>query len=157
MRMKPVNNGLVIPPPSGALPAFAGFLDSGARLGQAYRALGYRGQVSLDAIVTPDGRILFNELNGRLGGSTHVHRLAELLIGPELLPQRVLIARNRCDWESVATAVKVLAEEGLEFDPDRRTGVLLTGDDGQLLFVAADLAGALELERTAAGALGLTE
>lgn len=155
MRMKPINNGLIVPPPSAGLPAFKGFLESAGRLGRVYQAVGYRGRVSVDAIVTPDRRILFNELNGRVGGSTHVHHLGERLIGAGYLHDRVLVARNRCDWNSVAGSVKILAESGLEFDRSKRTGILVTGDDGQLLIVAAHLAAAAELESAAVAALGL--
>ncbi len=157
MRMKPVNNGLVAPPPSAALPAFAQFLVAAERIGWAYQAIGYRGRASLDAIVTPDSQILFNELNGRLGGSTHIHHLGEQVIGGDYLDDRVLVARNRCTWDSVATALKLLDEASLRYDSSRRSGVLLSGDDGQLLFVAADLPAALTLERAAVDALGLRE
>jgi hypothetical protein len=155
MRMKPVNNGLIVPPPSSGLPAFTGFLASARRLGFVYQAIGYRGRVSLDAIVTPDGRILFNELNGRVGGSTHIHHIGERVIGGDYLHDRVLLARNRCAWDSVQAAVRILAESGLRYDPATRSGILLTGDDGQLLMVAADLAAATELEAAAADVLGL--
>lgn len=155
MRMKPVNNGLIVPPPSSGLPAFDGFLTSARRLGVVYQAVGYRGRVSLDAIVTPDGAILFNELNGRVGGSTHIHHIGELVIGGDYLRDRTLLARNRCAWQSVAEAIRVLAESGLQYDPASRSGVLVTGDDGQLLMVANDLAAATGLETAAAVALGL--
>jgi hypothetical protein len=155
MRMKPVNNGLIVPPPSSGLPAFNGFLASAQRLGFVYQAIGYRGRVSLDAIVTPDGRILFNELNGRVGGSTHIHHIGERVIGGDYLHDRVLLARNRCAWDSVTATVRILAESGLRYDPATRSGILLTGDDGQLLMVAADLAAATELEAAAADVLGL--
>lgn len=155
MRMRPVNNGLIVPPPSNRLPAFDGFLTSAQRLGSVYQAIGYRGRASLDAIVTPDGKILFNELNGRVGGSTHVHHIGERLIGGDYLHDRVLLARNRCAWDSVADTVGILAESGLQYEPATRSGILVTGDDGQLLMVAADLAAATELEAAAATALGL--
>lgn len=157
MRMKPVNNGLVVPPPSESLPAFGQFLAAGERIGRAYQAVGYRGRASLDAIVTPDAEILFNELNGRLGGSTHIHHLGEQVIGGNYLHDRVLVARNRCSWQSVGTALKLLDEAGLRYAGASRSGVLLSGDDGQLLFVAADLPAALALERAAVDALGLRE
>jgi hypothetical protein len=157
MRMKPVNNGLVVPPPSQQLPAFPQFLAAGERIGRAYQAVGYQGRASLDAIVTPEGEILFNELNGRLGGSTHIHHLGEQIIGGDYLDDRVLVARNRCTWDSVGIALKLLDEAGLRFDRASRSGVILSGDDGQLLFVAPDLPAALELERAAVAALDLRE
>ncbi len=107
--------------------------------------------------MTPDSQILFNELNGRLGGSTHIHHLGEQVIGGDYLHDRVLVARNRCTWDSVGAALKLLDEAGLRYHSGKRSGVLLSGDDGQLLFVAADLPAALALEQAAVDALGLRE
>lgn len=157
MRMKPVNNGVVVPPPSADLPAFGSFLASAQRLGEVFRSIGFRGRMGLDAIVTPEQEILFNESNGRLAGSTHVHHIGEEVIGGDYLADRVLIARSRCSWESVGAAVKILAEAGLQYAPATRTGVLLAGDDGQLLIVAPTPDQALELERSTVAALGLED
>lgn len=152
-RMKPVLNGLVIPPPCAKLAAFPGFLTSAGRVGEALRGLGYRGHVSVDAIVTPDGRILFNEVNGRVSGSTHIHHIAERLVGPGYGHTRVLISRNRCGWPSMSEALSTLDEHRLTFDPATRTGVLIAGDDigaskpcGQFLVVAETLEEAQSVE-----------
>ncbi|MBO1416845.1 peptide ligase PGM1-related protein [Streptomyces sp. FH025] len=164
MRMAPTNNGLVIPPPSGELPSFPGFLAHAERIGQSVRGLGYRGPMSIDAIVVPSGDILFNEFNGRIGGSTHTHRIGERLLGPDHWSDRVLIARSRCGWNSLAQAVETLRENGLDFDPVTRTGVLIAGDSsgtpgpsGQCLIVAKDLPQAQSTEAALIRALALKE
>lgn len=164
MRMKPTNNGLVIPPPSADLPAFPGFLDHAARLGDTVRALGYRGSMSVDAIVTPGGEILFNEFNCRIGGSTHIHRIADALLGPGYLNDRVLIARSRCGWPSLTDALAALAEHGLAFDPQTRCGVVIAGDSrgtpgpsGQCLIAAPSAEQAVRTEAALVAALGLDE
>ncbi|MEV6738331.1 peptide ligase PGM1-related protein [Streptomyces sp. NPDC051104] len=164
MRMAPVNNGLVIPPPSADLPSFPGFLDHARRIGDTVRALGYRGPMSIDAIVVPTGEILFNEFNGRVGGSTHIHRIGAHLLGPEHWRDRALIARSRCGWDSLARAVATLEEQGLAFDPETRTGVVIAGDShgtpgpsGQCLIVAPDLPEAQAMEARLIRVLGLED
>jgi hypothetical protein len=160
MRMKPILNGLVIPPSSADLPDLKDFLAGAERIATAERALGYRGHAAMDAIVTPDGQVLFNELNGRVAGSTHLDVVARRVIGDDYLTERVLISRNRCAWSSFESARATLATHGLAFDQDTRTGVLLPGDDdapggptGQLLVVAKDLPAAQALENAAVAAL----
>lgn len=164
MRMAPVNNGLVIPPPSAELPSYPGFLENARRIGETVRALGYRGPISIDAIVVPSGEILFNEFNGRVGGSTHIHRIGDHLIGPEHWTDRALIARSRCGWDSLAGAVATLETQGLAFDPATRTGVVIAGDShgtpgpsGQCLIVAPTVPEAREMEARLVVVLGLEE
>lgn len=159
VRMKPILNGLVIPPPVRDLP---GFLTGARKLAEAQRMLGYRGYAGIDAIVTPGGDILFNELNGRVAGSTHLDVLARRMVGEDYLERRVLISRNRCSWPSFTAAEAILAEHGLAFDARALTGVLLPGDDdapggptGQILVVGTDIAEAQELEDRAVAAFGL--
>jgi hypothetical protein len=160
MRMKetdrgPTNTGLLIPPPSTSLPAFPGFVESATRIGEAVRGLGYRGNISIDAIVLPTGEILFNEFNGRVGGSTHAHLIAETLVAPDYLDDRVLVVRSRCSWSSVASAVAALDGLGLAYDPATRTGALITGDDGQCIVVAETLDAARAVEDRLVDVLGL--
>ncbi|MDR7273617.1 preATP grasp domain-containing protein [Catenuloplanes atrovinosus] len=155
VRMKPVNNGLVVPAPSAALPRFDDFLGDATRVGETVRVLGYRGRMSIDAIVTPGEDILLTEFNGRVGGSTHLHLIGERLVGPDYLRERVLIGRNRCGWNSVGEALGTLRDRGLAYDVTDRAGVLIAGDDGQCLMVGKSLDHALELERAMITELGV--
>lgn len=162
MRMKKTPNGssmtgLVIPPPSSAPESLARFLDSAGRLGAAVRAIGYRGPISIDAIRTPTGDIMFNEFNGRVGGSTHAHRIGELVIGGPYLQDRVLLMRSRCSWSSLPDTLRVLREHGLAYDPATRTGVLITGDDWQYMVVGETEEQASTMEDETIKVLGLDE
>lgn len=157
MRMKPIINGLVIPPPSAALESFPAFLDAAHRLGTAVQAIGYRGQISLDAIATPDGEILFNEFNGRVGGSTHVHLIAQEIVGPAFAGERTIVERRRCGWPTFESALVALEDNSLGFDSLTGTGVLITvgeqsptGPTGQCLMVAATADDARAMEGTLA-------
>lgn len=104
-------------------------LDSGRRLCEALRQVGYRGYLAADAIVTPHKEVLFTEWNGRVTGSTHLYRaLGERVVG-DYLRDRVLLDRSwPAGWTvpSFAAAVERLADAGLAYDPASRTGVLLS-------------------------------
>ncbi|MFH8534729.1 peptide ligase PGM1-related protein [Streptomyces tendae] len=160
MRMKPVLNGLIVPAPSAELPAFAGFLNAVHRLCRPIHAMGYRGIVSIDAIVTPDRNILINEFNCRTGGSTHIHRIGERIVGDGYFEERVLVELRRCTFPDFATTVQALSDQGLAYDPATRTGVLITVDDnsasggfGEYCVVARDAEHARELENAVADLL----
>lgn len=151
MLMGPIFNGLVIPAKSADHPGFPRFLEEAHRLCETVRAMGYRGPISVDGIVTPDGPILLNEFNGRVGGSTHINYLAEQLVGEDFLTERVLIQRHQWKVPSFQEAVRELAERGLAFDAQTRTGVVITSDDSRFggtveyCLIATDMAAA---ERT---------
>ncbi|NUR00268.1 MAG: hypothetical protein HOY79_28190 [Streptomyces sp.] len=160
MRMKPVLNGLIVPAPSAELPAFPGFLDAVRRLCRPIHAMGYRGIVSIDAIVTPDRNILINEFNCRTGGSTHIHRIGERVVGDDYFAERVLVELRRCTFPPFPTAVQALTERGLAYDLATRTGVLITVDDdspsggfGEYCVIARDAGQARELEQAVADVL----
>ncbi|MFD3547921.1 peptide ligase PGM1-related protein [Streptomyces sp. NPDC058655] len=130
MRMKPVLNGLIVPAPSADLAAFPDFLRAARQLCAPLHAVGYRGIVSIDAIVTPDGNILINEFNCRTGGSTHIHRIGERVVGGDYFEDRVLVELRRCSFPGFTATVEALAAAGLGYDHTTRTGVLITVDDG---------------------------
>ncbi|CAL9639675.1 hypothetical protein SUDANB120_06304 (plasmid) [Streptomyces sp. enrichment culture] len=159
MRMKPVLNGLIVPAPSASADSvdFTGFLEAAARLCEPLHAMGYRGIVSVDAIVTPDRDILVNEFNCRTGGSTHIHRIGERVVGGDYFTDRVLVELRRCTFPPFARTVRSLEEAGLAYDPATRTGVLITVDDngpgggfGEYCVVGETLAHAEELEERVA-------
>jgi hypothetical protein len=153
MRMKPVNSGLVVPCPSARLTAFPGFLDAARRLCEPVRAMGYRGHSSVDAIVTPDEEILLTEWNIRPGGSTHIHFIAEQVVGGAEDQDRVLIERRSAELPPIDETVAKLEACGIAYDPGRRRGVLVTvegspeGAFGECCVVAESLAEAEEIER----------
>lgn len=95
MRMEPVWIGFEIPSPS-LNPYEVGELTSvSSMLASLAATTGYTGKINCDAIRTMDGKILFTEINGRLGGCTHVHEVARALLGPEYAAKYVLLTRNK--------------------------------------------------------------
>ena len=52
------------------------------RLAEAYHALGYRGYLSLDSVITDEDNIFFTEANARFTGSTHLYESIARRIDP---------------------------------------------------------------------------
>ncbi len=153
MRMKPVINGLIVPAPSQRLADFEPFLADSHRLCETLRAMGYRGSISVDAIITPDEKILVNEINGRVVGSAHIHRIGEELLGDGCPGDRVVIEKRRVAFPDFRTTLDKLQAASLAFDPARRTGVVVTvhdngrtGGHGGYCLMAQDTAAAREME-----------
>ncbi|WP_147455140.1 peptide ligase PGM1-related protein [Saccharothrix australiensis] len=118
----------VIPAPNVDAGRMAEIIDGGRRLGEAMRAIGYRGVLSADAIVTPAGEVLFTEYNGRSTGSTHLYGVVgEQVIGPGYAEDRFIVERIGTPPWSVTTfaeAVDRLAGTDLGYDRASRRGVL---------------------------------
>jgi hypothetical protein len=124
--MEPVVVGEMVPAQAPAGAAMDRLVAAGRSLCRSFRAMGYRGYLSTDAVLTPDGEVVFTETNGRLSGSTHLHTV----IGPRLAPRapRVLLERSGWAVPSFTAALERLAGVGLAFDPAAGTGVVLTSD-----------------------------
>lgn len=155
IRLRPVCEGVIIPvpPPDSDTEAFRTFLACLESLAGTLRAMGYRGMVNIDGILTPDGRTLFNELNGRWGGSTHLFTIGERILGTGYLDDRCIIERRGCAFPSFEAARRTLAEHGLAYDPATRTGVIiavygthLDGTGGEACIVGESLADVERLE-----------
>ncbi len=156
MRMAPRINGLIVPAPAAASAAFADFLAQARRLGEATRAMGYRGRLSVDAILTPAGEILLTEFNARAGGGTHAHVIAALAGASRSPHDRVLLDCRFWPGFALDVSLDLLAARDLAYDPHRRRGVLITVHDkvsspphGELCAVADTLEGAAALEAAA--------
>lgn len=128
MLMEPLVTAEIVPSQLLTASTRATLVAAGRRLCQAYRAIGYRGYLSTDAVLTPAGEIVITETNGRLSGSTHMHTV----IGGRLLgsrrAHRVLLERRDWPVPSFAGALEQLSRAGLSYDPHTRTGVLLASD-----------------------------
>jgi hypothetical protein len=144
--MEPVAVGEVVPAQALTDAGRATLVDAGRRLCRAYGAIGYRGFLSTDAVLTPAGEIVFTETNGRLSGSTHLHTVVRArLVAEEHRERRVLLERRGWAVPSFSAALERLTGAGLGYDQHTSTGVVLTGDrtpDGTLTYcvVAEDLA-----------------
>lgn len=159
MRMMPVINGLIVPAPSRHLPGFGAFLGGGQELCETLRTMGYRGIVSVDAIVTPEDTILINEFNCRVGGSTHIHTLGEKVVGEDYFDTTVLMELRRCDFPAFEDFLALLETEGLSYRPGT-AGIIVTvaddsghGKSGEYCIVAKDMDDAEEIEKRLAAIL----
>lgn len=151
--MEPVAAGEVVPPPSLRSELHDELVREGRRICDTFRALGYRGRVSADAIATPDGELLFTETNGRVTGSTHLHTvLRDRMLGPQRSDARTLLERDSWPVRSFPAAVAALERSGLAFDRATGEGVVLTANyvdvTGAVMYcaVAATSAAARALE-----------
>lgn len=152
MRMTPVFDGVVLPGATITAAQREEFDAAVRTLCGAVRTLGYRGLINIDGIIDGDGQILFNEFNGRLGGTTHLHWLGEAAVGAGYTERRVFVSNN--DWQvpSFAEALAQIETAGLAYDRDRATGVVITCDHTrqsgavEYCVIAPDLAVADEIE-----------
>jgi len=118
----------VVPPVGLSPTTIADLTDGGYRLSAALHAIGYRGTLSADAIVTPDGAVMFSEYNGRITGSTHIYSaLGAQMIGKKWMQKRILLERRGWTAASFQDAVNMLNNSGLAFNETTRTGIVLTG------------------------------
>lgn len=104
--------------------------DGSRRLAEALRAIGYRGILGPDTIVTPQQEVLFTEFNGRITGSTHIYgRIGKHVVGPEYGKDRIILERVWPEgWfvDSFVSAMERVSAAGLAYDPASRTGVVWT-------------------------------
>ena len=127
-------NGFEIPGPCLCGNLLQRFLRDSETLTRACAQLGFRGKLSCDGAVTESGDLFFTEVNGRLGGCTHVHVVAEaacwarstcgrqLSVDEEPCPYPVRLCR--------LTFIRVLHREGVEFlDRTERRGVVILSED----------------------------
>ncbi|MFF8950713.1 peptide ligase PGM1-related protein [Streptomyces sp. NPDC014940] len=129
-------------------------LHHSRRLSGQLHAMGYRGMVGHDAVLTPDGEILFTEFNCRTTGTTHLYSvIGERVVGTDYPERRVILEHVGWKVPSLQAAVSRLAAAGLAYDPVRRVGVVLSEDfdpaHGDVFFcaIAEDLDAATACEK----------
>ncbi|WP_258763153.1 peptide ligase PGM1-related protein [Bradyrhizobium arachidis] len=88
------------------------------------RDLGYRGMINIDAIFAQDGRLLFNEANGRWGGGSVLHNIAVRLLGFDYFGCNVILSVRNVRSASFRAAHDRLVKDGLIFDHTRKEGVI---------------------------------
>ncbi|MEU3463979.1 hypothetical protein ABZ721_29010 [Streptomyces sp. NPDC006733] len=130
MRMEPIWNGFVIPSTELAGTAEAEMLSWSVEMAVYLQRTGYRGLLNCDSILTPDGQMLFSEVNARVGGCTHVHYAALRLLGEDYLRRYTLLTRNHLpcgDFETLARSID--GDELLGAGPAGGCGAVLLVDD----------------------------
>jgi hypothetical protein len=154
----PIVVGTMFPAPALSSGELDTLIGAGRRIGESYRALGYRGVLSPDAILTTGRELLFCETNGRTTGTTYIHTvIGPRVVGAERFRDRVVIDGERWKVPSFGAALDRLASSGLAFDADRGTGVVLVNDfsaiDGSVWYcvVAKDFETAAACERRMTG------
>jgi hypothetical protein len=143
--------GLEIP---AQLPPYASAVavSESMKFAQLAGDLGYRGYVNIDAIVTDRGEVIFNEVNGRWGGCTILHIVAERLLGSGYGDRAHLVARRNIRTAPFETVTKTLKESGIAFTKDKKEGVIILSCDERVdtitecLILASSRERALELE-----------
>jgi hypothetical protein len=154
MRMQPLWNGFEIPCQTLRNRNLADFVRCSERLARASGELGFAGKMNCDAAVTTGGEVFFTEINGRLGGCTHIHVVAERLLGEGYMGRHCLLTKNHVPTRfSFTGLLERLDRAGLHFDAAARRGVvILTEDTGrtgtvEYLVIGNTYAEALEDER----------
>ncbi|MGY0233309.1 preATP grasp domain-containing protein [Longispora urticae] len=94
----------------------------------AAQQLGYHGPMNIDAIVTTSGELLFNEFNGRVGGTTGIDTIGRRLLGQDYLDHHVLASRIAVPAPGCAILTKALSEQGLLFTRGSDQGVIIYSD-----------------------------
>lgn len=120
----------VVPLDGVTEPVRVALLEGGTRLAEAYRAFGYRGHLSADALVLPDGRVVFTEVNAQVSGSLHIYQsIAHGIVDVTAEPARQVVEYHVPPTWAVPSFTVFLAaldELGLAYDPATRTGVIVS-------------------------------
>jgi hypothetical protein len=110
--------------------AYRSLLAQGELLAETYRATGYRGHLSADAIVDARGRVSFTEVNAQVSGSLHLYdAIAGRLVGASTAPERVVAEYDvPAEWDvrDVAGFVAAARAAGCLYDPSTRLGALVS-------------------------------
>ncbi|MET9507637.1 peptide ligase PGM1-related protein [Streptomyces flavidovirens] len=128
MVAEPVADHSYLPAPDLTHDQESALMTGGRKLCEVLQAMGYRGVLSADAIVPADEAnhsVLFTEYNGLVTGSTHVYHLGKRLAGADYAHDRLLAEYVAWPVASFAEARKHLENEGIAYDPAKRTGVVL--------------------------------
>lgn len=130
VRQAPILSGLIMP---SAVPPYrlASFITSATELARLCCDLGYEGLVNVDGILTVDGDVIINEINGRIGGCSHIHHILASAAGASYGDKLVVVSHSSTVAMPVERAFDVLDEQALTFDAATGRGVIVTGEDTQ--------------------------
>jgi hypothetical protein len=151
VRQAPILSGLIMP---WTLPPTLGgsFVAGATELARLTCDLGYDGLINIDGIVTVDGRVIYNEFNGRVGGCSHIHHILQSVAGPAYGDALAVASHSRKIAIGIERVLDILAEAKLDFDAETGRGIILTAEDAagsgflEYLSVARTHGEALQLE-----------
>jgi hypothetical protein len=121
--------------------------------------VGCRGHINIDAIVTKEGALLFNESNVRWGGGSSLLSLGERLLGPRFADHHSLAFVRDIKSPPRPEARRILNDSRLHYSPTSKEGVVIMACDEhesgtmECVVIAASRPRARELEGQIRGAL----
>lgn len=131
VRQAPILSGLIMP---SALPPYqlATFIAGATELARLCCDMGYDGLVNVDGIVTVGGDVIINEINGRIGGCSHIHHILQAVAGTGYGEGLVVVSHSRTVSMPIDRAFGILDECKLAFDTNAGRGIIVTGEDTAL-------------------------
>ncbi|MEM7168541.1 MAG: hypothetical protein AAF530_00105 [Pseudomonadota bacterium] len=127
-RMAPLFAGFQIP---GEISAYhqAHLIAGASEIVNLAKDLGFQGLIDVDAIITSDGKTLFCEVNGRCGGCSHIHHMAEALLCKDYGNEHVILSRNGVEAPGFDEVLALIAGAGLHLRRGGSEGILITAED----------------------------
>ncbi|MRC29992.1 hypothetical protein GH884_17285 [Bacillus thuringiensis] len=130
MRMEPVWNGFEIPTSNMEPYTLAEFISSSTALANVARERGYEGNINIDGLLTDDGKLMISEINGRNGGCSHIHYLAQKLYGENYAKDYKILTRNKIKaGKSFAKLLDLLQQDNLLVTKEYQEGVIILTED----------------------------
>lgn len=87
--------------------------------------MGCRGHINIDAIVTTEGELLFNESNVRWGGGTSMHAMGRRLLGARFADEYAVSFVRDLAAPPRPTTAQLVQSSGLGFSPNSRQGIIV--------------------------------
>lgn len=130
MRMAPKWNGFEIPTRSLDEYSLAEFISGSTQLAKVAKDKGYVGKINIDGILTDQGDVLFSEINGRIGGCSHIHYIGEKLYGRNYGSSYFFLTKNKVKVPGdFASLLNTLLDEELLVRNKHETGVVILTED----------------------------
>jgi hypothetical protein len=119
----------VLPSQKADVDTLRTIVEYGLEFADIARALGYRGVVAPDAILTTVGDVLFTEWNIRETGTSHIHLMASRLVGESYVGTHTIVDTIGPQiWcgDDLATILAALERRGINYDAKSKTGVVIS-------------------------------
>lgn len=130
IQLDPLYSGILIPSLSIGPSDISFFSSASIIIAQIVQQYGYNGMISCDAIKTQEDEILFNEVNVRGGGCTHLDEIANCLIGENYMDSHIILTKFQlpCSY-NFKQIIKILKKHHLHFDSLTKKGVIIPAYD----------------------------